>query len=52
MNNNSGVSITSGYNKLNGLEISTSAALVREAESDMATMINQMDAVYQPLLPG
>ncbi|MEJ2065110.1 MAG: hypothetical protein P8X74_17825 [Reinekea sp.] len=41
-----------GYNKLNGLETSTSAALVREAESDMATMINQMDAVYQPLLPG
>ncbi|MEJ2076289.1 MAG: hypothetical protein P8X79_22855, partial [Reinekea sp.] len=49
---NIGVSITSVYNKLNGLEISVSAALVRETASDMATMINQMDAACQPLLPG
>lgn len=47
-----GVSITSVYNKLNGLETAVSAKLVTDTASDMETIIHQMRATCQPLLPG
>lgn len=47
-----GVSVTAVYDKLNGLETSVSAALVQQTALDMETMIEQMNAGCQPLLPG
>ena len=47
-----GVSITSVYNKLNGLESTTSAALVRDTAQDMAGIIEEMGGGCTPWLPG
>ena len=47
-----GVSITSVYNKLNGLEASTSAALVRETGREMAELIEALDGARAPWLAG
>lgn len=47
-----GVSITSVYNKLNGLETSVSSGLVRDTAQDMATIIEGLNARCTPLLSG
>ena len=47
-----GVSITSLYNKLNGLSIDTSAALVRETAREKAEIIDVLQGALTPLLPG
>lgn len=47
------VSITSVYNKLNGIETAVSRALVRDTAPDMADVIDAMkDSVPRQLLPG
>jgi hypothetical protein len=46
------VSITSVYNKLNGVETGTSAALVREMAREKATLIEALGAVCESWLPG
>jgi hypothetical protein len=47
-----GVSITSMYNKLNGMESSTSAALVRDTAKEKAEIIESMAGQCTPWLPG
>lgn len=47
-----GVSITSVYNKLNGLEHTTSAALVRDTAGEMAGIIEKTGGQCAPWLPG
>ena len=47
-----GVSIASVYNKLNGLEASTSAALVRDTASEKAGIMEALGAVRESWLPG
>lgn len=47
-----GVSVTSVYNKLNGLRASTSAALVRETGSELAELIETLGGARTPWLPG
>ena len=47
-----GVSITSVYNKLNGLETEVPAALVRETATEFDHLITQLNAPCQALLPG
>ncbi|NRB41770.1 MAG: hypothetical protein HRU20_25415 [Pseudomonadales bacterium] len=47
-----GVSITSVYNKLNGIETEVSAALVKDTASEMRKMIAQLQGERTPLLPG
>jgi len=47
-----GVSIASVYNKLNGLESGTSAALVRDTAREKAGIIAALDAVRESWLPG
>jgi hypothetical protein len=47
-----GVSIASVYNKLNGLEASTSAALVRDTAREKAGIIEALGAVRESWLPG
>lgn len=47
-----GVSITSVYNKLNGLETSVSAALVKDTAKEMSEMIHALNGECAPLLPG
>lgn len=47
-----GVSITSVYNKLNGLETSVSAALVRDSAMELGGMVHALKATCSPLLPG
>ncbi len=47
-----GVSITSLYNKLNGISIDTSAALVRETAKEKIDIIHALDGAKKPLLPG
>lgn len=51
-NNAIGVSITSVYNKLNGLETGVSSALVRDTAQEMAGIIEALQAKRAPLLPG
>lgn len=46
------VSITSLYNKLNGISTDTSAALVRETAKEKADIINGLNGACAPLLPG
>jgi hypothetical protein len=46
------VSIASVYNKLNGIEVKTSAALVRYAAGEMETIIENLGGTRPPLLPG
>ncbi len=47
-----GVSIKSVYNKLNGIEISTSAGLVRYAAGELAPVITELGGAQTPQLPG
>jgi hypothetical protein len=47
-----GVSVASVYNKLNGLEASTSAALVRDTAREKASIIATLAAVRESWLPG
>lgn len=49
---NIGVSITSVYNKLNGLETEVPAALVQETATEFGHLITQLNAPCQALLPG
>jgi len=46
------VSITSVYNKLNGLETEVPAALVRDTAKEFGDIITKLEAPCQPLLPG
>jgi len=47
-----GVSITSVYNKLNGIETQTSAELVRFASKQVCPIIKELGGTNPPLLPG
>lgn len=47
-----GVSVTSVYNKLNGIEPSVSAELVREIASQLEATIRHLKATLPDLLPG
>lgn len=47
-----GVSITSVYNKLNGIETEVSAALVQNTAVEMRELIQHLGAECAPLLPG
>lgn len=47
-----GVSITSLYNKLNGIEAQTSAAMVRYVAGQITPIIEQLGVVHAPALPG
>jgi hypothetical protein len=47
-----GVSLTSVYNKLNGLEIAVPAALVRDTARELGELITQLQGTCEPLLPG
>lgn len=47
-----GVSITSVYNKLNGLETEVAAALVRDTAREFNEIMTQINAPCLPLLPG
>ena len=47
-----GVSITSIYNKLNGVEPGTSASLVRYSAESVQPIIEKMGGALPPLLPG
>jgi len=47
-----GVSITSVYNKLNGIEPHTSAQLVRYAAGQLAPIIKELGGIEAPLLAG
>ena len=49
---NIGVSITSVYNKLNGLETEVPAALVQETATEFDHLMTQLNAPCQALLPG
>jgi len=51
-NEDIGVSITSVYNKLNGIEPSTSAGLVRYAAEEAKAVIEELGGAQAPLLPG
>jgi hypothetical protein len=46
------VSVTSLYNKLNGMKIETSAALVRYVAQESAAIIREMKAELPAILPG
>jgi hypothetical protein len=46
------VSIQSIYNKLNGMELSVSEALVRETARDIKDIINAMNATLEGPIPG
>jgi hypothetical protein len=47
-----GVSVTSVYNKINGIEPNTSGELVREIAGQMEATIRHLDATMPDLLPG
>jgi len=47
-----GVSVTSVYNKLNGIEIDTSSGLVRYAAGELTPVIKELGGVQAPWLPG
>ena len=47
-----GVSVTSVYNKLNGIEANTSAELVRYAAGEAKPLIEELGGTIEPLLPG
>jgi hypothetical protein len=47
-----GVSVTSLYNKLNGIEVKTSAEFVRYAAREMTEIIEKLGGANPPLLPG
>lgn len=45
-------SVTSVYNKLNGVEADTSAALVRYGAEQARTLIDELEGAHAPMLPG
>ena len=47
-----GVSVTSIYNKVNGVETETAASLVRYSASAVAPIVEEMGGTLPPLLPG
>ena len=47
-----GASLISLYNKLNGVETHTSAALVRYSAAELIPLIEQLDGARAPWLPG
>jgi hypothetical protein len=47
-----GASLISLYNKLNGAETHTSAALVRYSAAELAPLVEQLDGARAPWLPG
>jgi hypothetical protein len=47
-----GASLISLYNKLNGVETHTSAALVRYSAAALAPLVEQLDGARAPWLPG
>jgi len=47
-----GVSVTAVYDKLNGIELTTTSALVKESARELMPLIEQMDGGLEPLLPG
>lgn len=47
-----GVSVTSVYNKINGIESSTSGELLREVAGQMEATIRHLNAIMPDLLPG
>lgn len=47
-----GVSVTSVYNKLDGVETKVSAELVRDSVQRFAPLVGKMKATLPPLLPG
>src|SRR5512135_865108 len=47
-----GVSLTALYDKLNHLELETSAAMVRETAADAGKLIDAMPAAKKEVLPG
>jgi hypothetical protein len=47
-----GVSVTSVYNKINGIEPNTSGELVREVAASMEATIRHLNATMPDLLPG
>ncbi len=47
-----GVSITSFYNKLNGISTETSATLVRETAKEKAEIVDELQGARKSLLPG
>lgn len=47
-----GVSVVSVYNKLNGIETRTAAALVKECAGELKPVIEAMGGGLPPLLPG
>jgi hypothetical protein len=47
-----GTSLISVYNKLNGVETPTSAALVRYSATELQPLITQLDGARSPWLPG
>jgi hypothetical protein len=46
------VSVTSVYNKLNGIEVKTSANLVRYAAGEVKEIIEKLGGANPPILPG
>jgi hypothetical protein len=46
------VSVTSVYNKLNGLEVGLSAGLVEYAAAQAAVLVEELGATHAPLLAG
>ena len=46
------VSVTSVYNKLNGIEANTSAEMVRYAAGEIIPVIEELKGAVAPLLPG
>jgi len=47
-----GVTITSVYNKLNGLETAVSAALVKDTGVELSAIVAELGGHCEPLLPG
>lgn len=47
-----GVSLTALYEKLKGVEVSVSSALVRETAADLSQILNVLNVKAEPWLPG
>ncbi len=47
-----GVSVTAVYDKLNGIELNTASALVKESARELQPLIEEMGGGLEPLLPG
>lgn len=47
-----GVSVVAVYEKLQGIEVQTSQALVRDAAGELASLMDQMGGALAPMAPG